>query len=71
MILRKGTLALYRKQTHINMNAGVALAQAEFFWPSRLLAELARLTALNETLLSHLKLKHQCKQKWCHIKKLL
>ena len=37
MILRKGMLALSdthtHRQTHMNMNAVVALAQAEF-WPS-------------------------------------
>ena len=33
MILRKGTLALSYIHTHMNMNAVVALAQAEF-WPS-------------------------------------
>ena len=33
MILRKGTLALSYRHTDLNINAGVALAQAEF-WPS-------------------------------------
>ena len=37
MILRKGTLALSDLHTDLNMNAGVALAQAEF-WPSWVLS---------------------------------